>query len=487
MSEPTASVSDASLFCPSCDYNLTGTLSDRCPWCGWDIDRDVLLADAGADGVARRVGIACAALAIGVGTLLGTTILMSRAPRLSLYDAVTVVAVVAAAGGQLLLGGLTLAHRRRRSGPSRELGNVLRFLGWFSLLGGLVGAYQAMNVTPGRRGVEGVVVSGVFEFALLAALFMLPGAMLLLLRAVSLAGYATLRRGKSGGTAKATERTTVPFLIEFSGHYVRTQVATRVCDDQRQTTPGIEAQIARTWEVQLALAHEEGRLLFDGALARLAHVEVTGGNLRLRLGTTSYRQFVGTNLYNMTSVRDEGVDALANPLGVSAAIVTADGFLTFGRRSDRVAFHAGYLHAVGGMIDAGDCRDDGTCDVFAAMMRETMEEMALGEDELLDMHVTGMVRDRLLFQPELLFDVAVSLPRAGLLARFDDRVAGGEHAGLEFVYDDPEAVLPFLENATSVAPITHGSILLHGRHQWGETWFEQACFRLYGQLPVSIA
>ncbi len=442
MISPAADAIDAAPRCPSCDYNLTGTLSDRCPWCGWEIDLDVLMAGAGADRALRRVCIACAALAIGIFTLLGMAVLMARVPRLSLFDGVTVVAVVAAAGGHLLLGGLTLAHRRRHSGTSRELGNVLRILGWFSLVGGLGGAFQAMDVTPGQRGVEGVVVSGVFEFALLATLFMLPGVALLLLRMVSLAGAATVVRcSESGVRGDATDREAVPFLLDFFGHYARAQVETQACDTPRRTTPSVEAAIARTWEVQVALAREEERLLFDGQLARFVGAEATGGKLRLHLATTSYREFVGTNLYNMATARREGVDALANPLGVSAAIVTADGFLAFGRRSDRVALHAGYLHAVGGMIDASDRRDDGAYDVFGAMLREAMEELAITEDEVLDMHITGMVRDRLLHQPELLFDAAVSLTRADLLARFDDSLAGGEHAGLEFVYDDPEAVL----------------------------------------------
>ena len=59
----------------------------------------------------------------------------------------------------------------------------------------------------------------------------------------------------------------------------------------------------------------------------------------------------GTNVHNMDFVRGQNPDALANALGTSAVVVTADGYLALGRRSSRVANHPGYLHCFGGMLE----------------------------------------------------------------------------------------------------------------------------------------
>src|SRR3954452_7751839 len=38
--------SDIGLFCPDCGYDLRGIASERCPECGWVIDRTLLGASA---------------------------------------------------------------------------------------------------------------------------------------------------------------------------------------------------------------------------------------------------------------------------------------------------------------------------------------------------------------------------------------------------------------------------------------------------------
>ena len=90
-------------------------------------------------------------------------------------------------------------------------------------------------------------------------------------------------------------------------------------------------------------------------------------------------------------------------------------------------------------------------------------------------------------QPELLFDVTLKLSRGQLQDLFDPNLSDQEHAGIEFVHDEPEAILPFIESSTPVAPVAEASLLLHGRHTWGAHWYDQTCFLRYGELPPIVA
>jgi 8-oxo-dGTP pyrophosphatase MutT (NUDIX family) len=170
-------------------------------------------------------------------------------------------------------------------------------------------------------------------------------------------------------------------------------------------------------------------------------------------------------------------------LGISSTVMTRDGFLVFGRRGDRVAFHAGHLHTFGGLLEPSDRNTSGRFDVFGAAIRELVEELGVRRDEVVEFLVTGLVRDRSILQPELLFEANLTLSRAELTARFDPTLPGQEHTGLEFVHDEPEATVAFLRRSTPVAPVAAAAMLLHGRHAWGADWYEQSCYVLYGELP----
>ena len=265
-------------------------------------------------------------------------------------------------------------------------------------------------------------------------------------------------------------------------------------DTPRETNPEIDALIESTWQEKLREAEAEKRTLYNGLQGRLIKSEVLAkedgagrgtsrvSGLRLVLGTTCYRDFVGTNLYNARLAETYGLACLANPLGTSAVIITADGYLLYGRRNDRVVFHAGYLHTFGGSLEAADQSEDGSFDVLGAIRRELYEELLLADGEITELVCTGLVRDHQIMQPELLFEATVGITRDDLLARFD-ATTDPEHDAIEACYDEPTAIIPFIERAGKIAPIAVASIMLHGRLHWGRDWYDQAAFVLFGELP----
>jgi 8-oxo-dGTP pyrophosphatase MutT (NUDIX family) len=267
--------------------------------------------------------------------------------------------------------------------------------------------------------------------------------------------------------------------VEFARVFRREQVRQRVSSAVRPRSPLLAAAVARIWESELALAEDADRELYNGELGRFISAEVGEDSLRFTLGCISYREFLGTNLFNAAAVGREGVEYFADPLGVSVVVVTLDGWLALGRRGRRVAFHAGWLHPFGGMLESSDRQPKGTYDLFGCARRELMEELGARAHEIGETLVLGLVRDRAIHQPELIFRSAIKLKRGELDAVFDPRFSDGEHDAIEFVADTPDGVMEAIETVDSVTAVAQASLLLHGRDRWGEEWYASARRRLY--------
>ena len=66
--------------------------------------------------------------------------------------------------------------------------------------------------------------------------------------------------------------------------------------------------------------------------------------------------------------------------------------------------------------------------------------------------------------------------------RVEDEGAGFDPATIPNP-DDPESLLAWLDSARPVAPVAEAALLLHGRHTWGDPWYEHACYSRYGAIP----
>ncbi len=478
-------VQDSGALCPECDYNLTGAPGTRCPWCGWNINAAAMAALSNRRG-ARRWVVAATCCFLGLGTLAVAEWLVVRGRELRWLDAVSMLAVLLGAAGHLTLA--VVAALSRTVWPLRrgEAFRILGLSGWLAIVLGIAGATSALGFAPAPLYNErGVQVNGVFEFLLASLFFSLPGATLLVMRLVS------FREAVSEPQAPlATDRSrpppvepTVPFSVELYGRWGRAAVEQPHVSAPRPTSPAVERLITEAWEAESALAATDNRLLYDAPLARLIRTLADHDHLILELGTTTYREFVGTHFHHAAAIRRLNPQYLAQALGVSALVQTSDGYLAFGRRNRRVAWHAGFLHAFGGMVEAADRLPDGRYNAFGRMLEELHEETTVQATEVTDLALIGLVRDRALFQPELLFDVRVSLTRAQLSARIDHAAAGAEHTAVEWMFDEPDGVAPFLRAARPVTPVAQAALLLHGRSCWGSEWFEHVCYDLYGGPP----
>ncbi len=265
----------------------------------------------------------------------------------------------------------------------------------------------------------------------------------------------------------------LPFEILAAGRFTPAQLHVLYQPTPRATTPELDALIQSEWTIRKAEADAAGRLLFNGALLRYLSHDAQPDRFQLNVGPTNYQDFLGTNLYQRHRLNDFGWHRFSNPVGTTATLIAEGGMLIFGRRSNQVAWHAGYLHTFGGALEEIDRGDAPTVDAFAAVRRELTEEAALAADDIKDLICVGLVRDREIHQPELLFEARINLPFAELLHRWRTAESANEHIGLAAVETHPAIIAPFLIQHAPIAPVAAAAIFIHGLHAWGADWFSK--------------
>lgn len=230
----------------------------------------------------------------------------------------------------------------------------------------------------------------------------------------------------------------------------------------RRIVPEVEALIDRAWTAAVA---RPGAHLFDGPMCRLEKWSVPpdGSRLALALSDTRYKPFFGTNMSHPDLEGRFGPDVMANPVGVSPALETSDGFLLFGQRNTSVAYYPNRVHPFAGALEPSDAGD-----VFAAVRRELREELSLSDAEVVDVRCTGLVREPALRQTELIFQARCALTRDQSDSRLDAR----EHGGMVAIRATEQDVVPFLTDAR-LTPVALAALLLWGRSRFGIEWFNR--------------
>ncbi|MBS3734098.1 MAG: hypothetical protein KGY99_04155 [Phycisphaerae bacterium] len=274
--------------------------------------------------------------------------------------------------------------------------------------------------------------------------------------------------------AQAGARDCGTFMLELVGTFAPSQVSMRWSDAPRATCEAVDRLIEQTWTDHGARAERDGLMFFDGPLCRLADWSANNGALVLTLGPVSYKEFLGTNATHANLRYAHGSEVLADPLGVSAAMTTADHFVLLGRRSHHVVQYARRIHPVGGLVAPSETPDKPP-DPFTTMQAELDEELALPVDCIASMRCIGLVRDKHTAQPELILDVAADADVTAIRRAQKDAADACEHTGLEAVRNDAGSMVNFIEQRyAELTPVALATLLLHGLHSWGTGWFAAA-------------
>ena len=246
------------------------------------------------------------------------------------------------------------------------------------------------------------------------------------------------------------------------GNWPRGCVQCSIVSSTFQPADPIKKRIEESWA---AAKMRLGDKLFDGPMCRLESSAIRDGVLQLNLSRTSYKPFLGTNLTGAHLADQVGSAAMANPVGMSCALISAEGFLMMGQRNDLVAYYPSRVHPFAGALEPHE-----PIDVFAEVQRELAEELSLNEQDITDIRCVALVEDLALRQPELIFLVRCALPDQQIAAQLD----AGEHVATFVVEPDPAAAQAALVNRSLLTPVGAATLLVWGRYTFGNDWFESA-------------
>lgn len=188
--------------------------------------------------------------------------------------------------------------------------------------------------------------------------------------------------------------------------------------------------------------------------------------MSLSFSRTSYKSFFGTNLRNAARLKSFGPTAFASAVGVSPALISADGRFLMGRRNGSVAFYPEHVHPFSGALEPTP-----GLDVFAEIRRELREELNFSADDAGDVRVLGIAEDASIRQPELIAACVSRLSKREIEARLDD----AEHTGVWSAVASPEALATAAtpgRDGTPFTPVARAALLLWGKHAFGERWFD---------------
>jgi len=270
--------------------------------------------------------------------------------------------------------------------------------------------------------------------------------------------------------------------IHHAGDWPSEQVAGMVLPSTLVVPPRAQLAIEEAWQRAVAVP---GRTLFDGPMCRLEAFDVTSAGVRVGMSRTSYKTFWGTNLCHPEVADEFGPAVLANPIGVSPALETADGWLLLGRRNDRVAYYPNRVHPFAGSLEPSDAGTSAAPDLFAAVRRELNEELALTPADIQTVRMTGLAEDVRLRQPELIFRVKTNLSRA----QVESQVDAAEHDGVVAIAADADGLSAALlsRSANEFTPVAAAALLLFGRTRHGDPWLTAVRHRLEtGQATASV-
>ena len=270
------------------------------------------------------------------------------------------------------------------------------------------------------------------------------------------------------------------FFLDVVGPFDRDHVTHHWSDAARATNDELERLIDQAWQVALWQARRKGLKLFNGPLARLVEYRPNGHGLDLTFAPVTYKEFHGTNQSHANVRYLHGPDVLADPLGVSAALITSDGFIMLGRRSERLIQYADRIHPIGGMVEPPLAQAAGIgigigINTFAAMLKELREETSIGDREVAGISLLGLVRDKHTVQPELIFDISLSADACRVKCGAAEAEDASEHTEMIPLRNHPAAVVTFMEqNFSQLTPVALATLLLHGLVHWGSGWFAAA-------------
>ncbi len=230
----------------------------------------------------------------------------------------------------------------------------------------------------------------------------------------------------------------------------------------------MQDEMEHIWQEKLAVAQAQKFPLFDGKLFRLIYAEERADQtLRVKLGNTSYKEYVATR--TATMVQQLTRDGVSNPLSVCSVIETLDGFILLEKRQG-TDVHDGRFHVIGGFMERGIDDKEHVPDPFGAMNREMREETGIQQSDIREQYCLGMVYDTLVPHPELCFVTRLNIPLTMLSKRKPEDNEVKELRMLRVTAASLKESI--FTNHGNISPTGEAALILYGNWRFGVGWFE---------------
>lgn len=189
---------------------------------------------------------------------------------------------------------------------------------------------------------------------------------------------------------------TSPFRLLCRGRWLPHQVRINFQNQFYVLPPPHAGRAEAFWR---KLAANAGNHFYNGELFRLKQFLASPELLELSLTRTCYRD----QLYNNAHLLEMGEAAATRGLGVSAIVITADGFTPIIRRSAHLGEAPGMLDVIGGHAHPNLHLRAGKPDLFAAIADEVTAELGLNPEDVKVERCNGIVENLATLKPDIVF------------------------------------------------------------------------------------
>ncbi len=147
----------------------------------------------------------------------------------------------------------------------------------------------------------------------------------------------------------------------------------------------------------------------------MASHRVDGERLSISASRTCFSAYVATRHPSFASEHPHA--DRADPLGLTAIVLTADGNVMVTKRSLLADQNPGGLYLIGGYAEPGE--SDGPVDIFNEIAREVEEEIAVGDVSRSEAVAIGLAYDPVFCHPELFLLMPSKSTAADILSGAD--------------------------------------------------------------------
>ena len=180
--------------------------------------------------------------------------------------------------------------------------------------------------------------------------------------------------------------------------------------DHSAAPPDISARIEWRWKECVDAARRDGRMLFNGPVAYMKRTSTNTGIWHLELAPTDYKTFLVTTLRDRAWFEQHCPAAVTPALG-NSILLTHGSVAYLGVRSKAVAAYPKRAHLFGGVLDWPKYHGNTGDVLLEHLYLELNEELGIGPNWLTaPPRVLGLLRDRALAQPELVWHGELNQP-----------------------------------------------------------------------------